>query len=81
MKGCWSKDPRVECDLDRVPKVYRDQYRNHPEEPVAFTSTYQGGRVFYTSLGHPDDFNNDSFCKLLVNAVFWATGKTPIPDK
>jgi nicotinamidase-related amidase/type 1 glutamine amidotransferase len=55
--------------------------KDHPEEPVAFTNTYQGGRVFYTSLGHPDDFNNNSFCKLLVNAVFWATGKPPIPDR
>jgi len=49
--------------------------KDQPEEPVAFTNTYQGGRVFYTSLGHPDDFENESFCKLLVNAVFWATGK------
>jgi len=55
--------------------------KDHPEEPVAFTNTYQGGRVFYTSLGHPDDFNNDSFCQLLVNAVFWTIGKTPIPDR
>lgn len=48
---------------------------DHPEEPVAFTNIYQGGRVFYTSLGHPDDFRDKSFCKLLVNAIFWATGK------
>ena len=46
--------------------------KDYPEEPVAFTNTYQGGKVFYTSLGHPDDFKNDSFCKLLKNAVVWA---------
>ena len=45
-----------------------------PDEPVAFTNTYQGGRVFYTSLGHPDDFEDDFFCKLLANAISWAVG-------
>jgi rhodanese-related sulfurtransferase/type 1 glutamine amidotransferase len=40
--------------------------------PVAWTHRYQGARVFYTSLGHPDDFKEDSFRRLLVNAVFWA---------
>ena len=44
----------------------------HPVEPVAFTNTYQGGRVFFTSLGHPDDFANASFCRMLANAVAWA---------
>ncbi len=29
-------------------------------------------RVFYTSLGHPGDFENASFRRLLRNAVFWA---------
>jgi len=51
---------------------------NEPVEPVAFTNTYHGGRVFFTSLGHPDDFENESFCKLLVNGVYWALDK-PVP--
>jgi type 1 glutamine amidotransferase/nicotinamidase-related amidase len=40
-------------------------------EPVAWTHTYHEGRIFYTSLGHRDDFKNEAFKKLLVNAVFW----------
>jgi nicotinamidase-related amidase/type 1 glutamine amidotransferase len=48
-------------------------------EPVAWTHRYQGGRVFYTSLGHPDDFANPSFRRLLINAVFWALDK-PVPE-
>lgn len=48
---------------------------NQPVEPVAWTHTYQKGRVFYTSLGHPDDFNQPDFNKLLVNAVFWGLDK------
>jgi len=43
-----------------------------PEQPVAFTNTYNGARVFYTSLGHPKDFENEAFCRMLANAVKWA---------
>lgn len=48
-----------------------------PSEPIAWTRL-QGdkhGRVFYTSLGHPDDFQNPEFRRFLVNAVTWALGK------
>lgn len=32
------------------------------------------GKVFYTSLGHPEDFKEPAFRRLLVNALRWATG-------
>ncbi|MHC4519363.1 MAG: ThuA domain-containing protein, partial [Planctomycetota bacterium] len=44
-------------------------------EPVAWTNRRRRARVFYTSLGHVDDFENAEFRKLLVNAVFWAMNK------
>jgi nicotinamidase-related amidase/type 1 glutamine amidotransferase len=50
-----------------------------PVEPVAWTHHYQESRVFYTSLGHPDDFQNAAFNQLLVNAVRWATEKAAKP--
>jgi type 1 glutamine amidotransferase len=40
-------------------------------EPVAWTRVYKGGRVFYTSLGHPKDFEEESYLRLISNAVFW----------
>ncbi len=44
-------------------------------EPVAWTFVRaDGGRSFYTSLGHPADFENTAFQRLLANAVFWAAG-------
>ncbi len=44
-------------------------------EPVAWVNlTATGGRVFYTSLGHPDDFQQPAFVQLLHNAVRWASG-------
>jgi type 1 glutamine amidotransferase len=46
----------------------------HPPEPVAWTHTYQGARIFYTSLGHPNDFKEPSFKALLHNAIDWTLG-------
>lgn len=41
-------------------------------EPVAWTFTRtDGGRSFYTSLGHEKDFAEDSFVRLLTNAIHW----------
>lgn len=47
-------------------------------EPVAWTHNYKGARVFYTSLGHSDDFKDSAFRQLLVNAIHWALNK-PAP--
>ena len=49
-------------------------------EPVAWTNKYGKSRVFYTSLGHPDDFKNEHFRTFLINAVFWAL-KKPVPKQ
>jgi type 1 glutamine amidotransferase len=48
-----------------------------PEEPVAWTHTYgpKQARVFYTSLGHPDDFAQPAFRRLLLNATAWAVNR------
>jgi nicotinamidase-related amidase/type 1 glutamine amidotransferase len=44
-------------------------------EPVAWTWTRKdGGRVFCTSLGHPDDFRDENFVRLLHNGILWAAG-------
>lgn len=48
-------------------------------EPVAWTNQSSGGgRVFYTSLGAPDDFKRPEFQTLLRNAIHWAV-KRDIP--
>jgi type 1 glutamine amidotransferase len=47
---------------------------DQPVEPIAWTNTNKyGGRVFCTSLGHVGDFKQESFNRLLVNALRWAT--------
>lgn len=47
----------------------------HPPEPIAWTHEYMGARIFYTSLGHPADFKEESFRRLVQNGMEWALQK------
>ncbi|MEY3283738.1 MAG: hypothetical protein RIR86_1751 [Acidobacteriota bacterium] len=45
------------------------------DNPVAWTwKNRAGGRVFMTTLGHPADFDLESFQRLVVNGIHWALG-------
>jgi nicotinamidase-related amidase len=51
-----------------------------PPEPVAWVRTRaDGGRVFSTTLGHPDDFKSAAVVQLLRNGIYWATGVALLP--
>ncbi len=50
------------------------------DNPVAWTKTYTGSsgkpaRVFFTTLGHPYDFKEESMRKLALNGIYWALGR------
>lgn len=47
---------------------------DQPSEPVAWTHRHgsRQAKVFYTSLGHIDDFKEPAFRRLLLNAIAWA---------
>lgn len=49
--------------------------------PVAWTyHTKAGGKAFFTTLGHPEDFQVPSMQRLTINAIHWAVGK-PVPKQ
>ena len=49
-------------------------------QPIAWVNTKDKRRVFYTSLGAPEDFAVSQFRKLLLNGVYWALGRAiPLP--
>ena len=49
------------------------------ENPVAWTwKTAAGGRVFTTTLGHPEDLGVEPVQRLVVNGIHWALG-LPVP--
>ena len=50
------------------------------DNPVAWTKTYTGesgipARVFFTTLGHPYDFQNENMRRLALNGLLWALGQ------
>ena len=68
-KGGLYKNPNVAADVTVLMKGAIPE----GTEPVAWTREKDGRRVFYTSLGHPDDFKDENFTRLLVNALAWTT--------
>lgn len=51
------------------------------DHPVAWIGTNSfGGKVFMTTLGHPEDFDLAPFQRLVLNAIHWAIG-LPVPEK
>jgi type 1 glutamine amidotransferase len=67
--GSLYKNPNVASDVT----VLVQGYMGKESEPVAWTREKDGRRVFYTSLGHPDDFKDAHFIRLLTNGLAWAT--------
>ena len=47
-------------------------------EPVAWINQSGQSRVFYTSLGAPEDFSRPDFRRLLSNGILWTLDQ-PIP--
>jgi type 1 glutamine amidotransferase len=51
------------------------------DNPVAWTGTNSyGARIFFTTMGHPEDFDQEPFQHLVINGIHWAAGKK-IPKK
>jgi type 1 glutamine amidotransferase len=50
------------------------------ENPVAWTWKNRfGGRVFFTTVGHPEDFRVEAAQRLVINAIHWSLG-LPAPN-
>lgn len=75
--GSLYKNPNVAADVT----VLLTGTIPGQSEPVAWTREKDGRRVFYASLGHPDDFKDDNFTRLLVNALAWVTKTDLKPNK
>jgi nicotinamidase-related amidase/type 1 glutamine amidotransferase len=59
--------------------LWNGKVEGQAEEPVAWTFVRaDGGSSFYTSLGHPTDFDEPAFCLLLANAIRGACNLEPI---
>lgn len=60
-----------------VQVLLRGSIPGGPVEDVAWVREFKGGRVFYTSLGGEETFQQPGFRRLLANALHWTTGRQP----
>jgi putative heme-binding domain-containing protein len=75
--GSLYKNPKIAADVT----VLLTGSIPTQSEPVAWVREKAGRRVFYTSLGHPDDFQDENFIRLLVNGLSWVTKTELKPPK
>lgn len=45
--------------------------------PATWVHEYNGGRMFYSTMGAPEDFQNENFRRLLFNAICWTAKRDP----
>lgn len=51
------------------------------DNPVAWTWTSaSGAKTFMTTLGHPEDFQQEGMQRLCINAIHWTLG-VPVPEQ
>ncbi len=55
--------------------LLRGTIDGEPAEDVAWVREYKSGRVFYTSLGGEETFQQPGFRRMLANALFWTAGR------
>jgi type 1 glutamine amidotransferase len=55
---------------------------NESPEPLAWVRIVgsRQARIFYTSLGHPEDFAEPAFRRLLLNGILWGL-RQPVPPR
>jgi putative heme-binding domain-containing protein len=79
--GSLYKNPNIAKDVI----VLQNGTAAGKTEPVTWVRERKVGektqRIFYTSLGHQDDFLEDQFLKMLVNALGWCAKNEAIAAK
>lgn len=76
----WNRNPRpnvtVLMSLDRTSHPTLANWGGHDptgDHPITWCQSYQGGRSWYTALGHNDAvWEHPSFQQMLVGAIEWA---------
>ena len=67
--GSLYKNPSIGDDTSLLLMGHTDEQ----SEPVAWTRLHNGGRVFYTSLGHQQDFEVEPFLRFLAQSILWVS--------
>jgi type 1 glutamine amidotransferase len=83
----FASNPRLDPDVHVLASVDEETYapgefamgKGPKDHPIAWYKQYDGGRYFYTSLGHTyEDYRSDHYFRgLLTGAIEWAGGRRP----
>ena len=55
--------------------VLEGKIPDRPAEPVMWINNQEKRKVFYTSMGHWEDWNNEVFHQIMLNVVDYLLGK------
>lgn len=80
----WTRPGKIyhnpELGPETTPLLWGTGLDSGIEEPLAWTNDYgENGRAFYTSMGMPEDFEDENFRTMLFNTIEWTTGHTLSP--
>lgn len=58
--------------------------KDDPRQPAVWVREYKGARIFYSSIGGMLDFRNDTYKRLIAQALFWTSKRDvetkPLPE-
>ena len=67
--GSLYRNPSLRDDTSVLLMGHTDEH----SEPVAWTRVHHGGRIFYTSLGHQQDFVLEPFLRFVARSILWVS--------
>ena len=75
----WIEDPSPARGMNILLYVDEKSYgRGTGQHPIAWYHEYEGGRAFYTALGHTEaGYNEDNFRRHLAGGIAWASASSP----
>ncbi len=75
----WYNYKNINPDIDVLMKLDESSYeggKNGKNHPIAWIHEYEGGRIFYTGLGHTkESYQDDTFLKHILGGIMYAMGK------
>jgi type 1 glutamine amidotransferase len=75
------KYPSLGSEWLLMGKSINSERPNPAENPVAWIGKNKyGAKVFFTTMGHPEDFSEEALQRLTINAIHWQLGMK-IPKK
>ena len=81
----WYNYKNINPDINVIYNLDESSYTggdNGEDHPIAWYHEFEGGRSFYTGLGHtPESFQNKVFLKLVLEGIKYAIGDSKLDYK